>query len=389
MPRGEACYRLDIMQGPRSRGAARRRLLSALLGVAWLSGGCVHLMYPGRESPSLITTKTEDGWQLALHHYAPPSGLPRRAHPVILCHGAASNRHNFDLTERISLANYLGQLGFDVWVAELRGGGDSETPGWFSDKDWTFTFDDHVLYDAPAVIRAVQRETGAQQVHWVGFSMGGMIIFGYLGRVEEESIRSAAAIGSPPWVMDKPDAISKVRGTLTALDNIFDELPVGFFSKLLSPLAGYALVPEVYLVWNVDNMGVHAAQTAAANAVTNQSASVLTHVAKSQDSQNLRSHDELYDYTEALGDIDAPVLLVAGALDHVAPPATAMDAFQRLGSKHKELVVFSRANGHAHDYGHVDLLLGESAPIDVYPVIGTWLIRQDGDDPSPDTPQVP
>lgn len=343
-----------------------------------LQAGCVHLMYPARDAATeILYTTTDDGWELAVHHFAPAPGLPPRRHPVIICHGLASNKNNWDLTDRLSFPAYLTDLGFDVWGIELRGGGLSETPGWFSEKGWDFTFDDYVLHDIPAALALVREKTGAEQVHWIGHSMGGIVMYGYLQRVGDQHIRSAAAIGSPPWLLDHANPLNASYTWLPVLDFFFDEIPTGTLAQLLSPLAAYQIVPHTHIIWNRDNVSPQAARTAAANAVSNQSANVMVQLARTIEDHALRSFDGTYDYRAGLANITVPFFFGAGALDHLAPPAVVMDAYRHVSSEHKAVVVFSRANGFANDYGHVDLVVGESAPLDVFPVLSQWVIEHD------------
>ena len=123
--------------------------------------------------PRLYTTRTHDGWRLALHRYAPAA----RAHatPVMLCHGMGSNRWDMDGPGRLSLARYLVRRGYDVWVIELRGAGRSMRPHWWNDKRYDWRFEDYVQHDSRAALRTVLHETGARQVHWVGHSTSGFI----------------------------------------------------------------------------------------------------------------------------------------------------------------------------------------------------------------------
>jgi alpha-beta hydrolase superfamily lysophospholipase len=65
---------------------------------------------------------TDDGWRIALHRHR---GDGKRCHPVVCCHGLAANRVGFDVTPEHSLAHHLAARGYDVFVVELRGHGDS------------------------------------------------------------------------------------------------------------------------------------------------------------------------------------------------------------------------------------------------------------------------
>ena len=46
------------------------------------------------------------------------------------------------------------------------------------ERSWTV--DDLVHYDVPAILDYVERETGRDRVNWVGHSLGGMLVFPYL-----------------------------------------------------------------------------------------------------------------------------------------------------------------------------------------------------------------
>jgi len=138
----------------------------------------------------MFTTKTKDGWSLAIHHY-PPSGEPNQKPPVILCHGLNQNYLNWDLTPRLSFARYLADHGYDVWSVSLRGSGKSTKPGWvqflelnqlkpelldirqFDYSKFNWNMDDHITKDIPTLIQFVRNKTGSEELTWIGHSMGG------------------------------------------------------------------------------------------------------------------------------------------------------------------------------------------------------------------------
>ncbi|CAI7889528.1 unnamed protein product, partial [Closterium sp. NIES-54] len=72
--------------------------------------------------------ETSDGWRLALWRYLPSESVPRKAHPVLLLSGIATNALGYDLSQEVSLARHLADQGFDTWVLELRGAGLSQSP---------------------------------------------------------------------------------------------------------------------------------------------------------------------------------------------------------------------------------------------------------------------
>ncbi|RME28899.1 MAG: hypothetical protein D6798_01340 [Deltaproteobacteria bacterium] len=88
--------------------------------------------------------------------------------------------------------------------------------------------------------------------------------------------------------------------------------------------------------------------------------------------QGFRSADGAIDYAASLSTLDAPLLVIAGRGDRVAPPDRVAPYHDLAGSADKELVIASRANGFTHDYGHLDLAIGDSAAAEIYPRIIDW-----------------
>jgi hypothetical protein len=60
-------------------------------------------------------------------------------------------------------------------------------------------------------------------------------------------------------------------------------------------------------------------------------------------------------------------------LDALAPPQQVWPAFERPRSLIKRWVLFSRANGFAADYGHVDLCIGKHVKDDIYGALAEWV----------------
>ena len=354
---------------------------AALLGVSLGFGIVLFSSYYGFSSTNsradeIVYATTNDGWNLALHHY-PAQGERRGTYPVVVCHGIMSNRHNWDLLGERSFPEYISRQGYDTWLIELRGSGESDKPGWFGERKADYTFDDYVLRDVPAFLRYVTDVTGAPQVHWVGHSMGGMIIYAYLQRGDQELMRSVIAVGSPPLIGDGNELVNLSLPLVPVAERIYDELPSGLFTKATGALAFPALLPQMHLFWNYDNMNVEVARMAATHAVDNIPTSVLEQLTKGSEKGHLKSADGSYDYTLGLHKILVPFFLVAGASDQLAPPGILMGAYDRIGSARKRIEVLSEANGYEHDYGHVDLVLGESAPREVFPLLKEWIVEHD------------
>lgn len=350
---------------------------ACVLAAALASPGCLRWLYPATSHATEVHhVTTDDGWRLALHRFAPPPGAPARRHPLILCHGVMSNRFNWDLrADGFPLA--AARAGFDTWLVELRASGESARPGWLDDLRWDYTFDDYVLRDVPALIAYVRGQAGGARVLWVGHSMGTMVLYGYVERLGGDAVRGAVLVAPPLYVFDHNRRLSARVALLPLASGVLDRLPSGRSVGLAAPWAYPPVIDDERLIWSYDDMRPEVARAAAANAVDDISIRVVEQLAESHGKGRFLSADGAHDYTAALASVEVPLLFVAGALDQLAPPSQALEAHARVGSKDKRIVIFSRANGYSHDYGHVDLVLGEHAAAEVFPELIRWLAARD------------
>ncbi|KAK3932485.1 Gastric triacylglycerol lipase [Frankliniella fusca] len=107
--------------------------------------------------------------------------LPGQKPVVILAHPLLSSSSDWIiLGPGKALAYLLADEGFDVWMMNVRGNTHSLNHTTLSPKSpafWDFTYHEHATQDMPALIEYVIRETGEQQLQYVGFSMGTTIMF--------------------------------------------------------------------------------------------------------------------------------------------------------------------------------------------------------------------
>ena len=60
--------------------------------------------------------------------------------------------------------------------------------------DGTWNVDEMALYDVPAILDYVKKETGQDRVNWVGHSLGGMLLFSFL-EISPDAGRIANFVG--------------------------------------------------------------------------------------------------------------------------------------------------------------------------------------------------
>lgn len=309
---------------------------------------------------------TPDNIQLALFRYLPKGDNPH-ARPVLFCHGLGANMHNFDLTERYSLARYMADSGYDSWILNLRG---ADVPGIIKYRDWNFNFDDFVKKDIPSAVGHILGKTRADKLFWIGHSMGGMLLYAYLLTGGDSALEAGAAIGSPVrFVNPKEDlpGIIKLRGLLNHIKRVHADVIIRF----LTPLTGVLNTSFMKSQMNVHNVDPQIIRLGQNNAITPVSSKLLAQFADWIEKHDLTLSDG-FRITENLGRIVTPLLVIAGKKDRLSPVAGTVYAYEHIGSTDKTYVELSEENGFSADYGHIDMVLGKHAPDEVYPLIREW-----------------
>jgi len=335
---------------------------------------------------------------LALRRYRPKQPAHDKE-PVILCHGLSYNLLFWDLDDEVSLPRYLAKAGYDVWSLSLRGACPSSQPlssalrklGHFHLEpellrtlqkrlrdlkmtDWSV--DDHISYDVGGAIQFVLKKTRHKKVHWIGHSMGGMVMFGYLGRYGVKSaqqIKSFVAVSVPMAIfrpLSKPFAF--LLESEAALD-MGSRLVGSSAPAVAGTIFGDTNTPMDKLFYNGKNMDdaiIRKLFRIAQEEISPSQLKQLLNMARTERFLSLKGN---IDYTEQLSLITTPTCFLVGTVDNMATPGAVRFAYRQIMSQDKEFHLFGRVNSHRNDYGHDDIVLGEHAQQEVYPVILEWL----------------
>ena len=321
--------------------------------------------------------RTHDDWRLACYRY------PRRTNraPVLLIHGLGTNRYDMDFPDsRLSLAKYLHRRGYDVWVLELRGAGKSQPLSLWRRIGGairpTWTFDDHVFGDIPCFLKHIHAETGRRAFHWVGHSLGGSLIYAAVQTLGNRVCKSAVTIASAMNSKAKP-------GFARLLIRIEDKLlqwvpliPGKYLSSCSYPAVGLIAPILDNFYYSLDNIERKTLRKASQVAVENISVPLFLQLHRWYRENDFSSLERHVSY-HSLQDIKAPWLVLAGSVDGMAPLPDVYFGFDQIQSKQKKFIVFGKEFGHKADYGHLDLVLGRYAPMEVYPQIAGWLNEHD------------
>ncbi|GAA5897401.1 uncharacterized protein JCM6883_006688 [Sporobolomyces salmoneus] len=129
-----------------------------------------------------LDVETEDGFVLRVHHLISKKH-EKRGHPVILQHGILSNSVTYMVNEERSLAFWLLEQGYDVYLGNIRT--NFKMPHrHFPRSDpryWSWDVKDIGMYDVPAIVEFVLKETGIKPT-WIGHSQGASTMFLALSR---------------------------------------------------------------------------------------------------------------------------------------------------------------------------------------------------------------
>ncbi len=313
--------------------------------------------------------RTEDGWRLAAVRYrAAADGPATGGDPVLLVHGIAANRYNFDLTDDVSLARYLAARGHDVWVVELRGRGMSTRPRLFSGLRYDWSFDEYAERDLPAAAATVLRATGARKLHLVGFSTGALASYAWLSDPHRTvEVASLVSLGGPTSFKRTGRALSgRIIRMLRFLRH-------RWLMRVMAPVSGYWHPSPLQIIHNPENSDGKIQRRAMVNMIANFSRNELLQYSDWIMNDTFRSIDHRRDYRAELPRITTPALFLAGTRDALAPPDAVKITHDAIAAVDKQFQILSRAQGLRVNYGHYDMLIGREAPTEVYPMVARWI----------------
>jgi len=308
----------------------------------------------GAIDTDIITT---DGASIALHHH------PGDGEPVLIVHGISSNHVCWDLSAETSLATYLSGVGFDPWLLDLRGHGNSSPSG-------PTPIDTYGEEDVAAAVRYIREATGFEKVHYVGHSMAGNVVMAYLTseNTGENHIDRMVLAGTP---FDFSDAEPLLYNGLHAgafAAKILGRLPTPFAASF-HPFIPDVLPIDILFFNDIDNPA-----TMYENVVSPINPAELSQFADATSGLFSKWGSETL-VTDQMSEITTPTLVVAGRADRIAPVDRVYTTYSAIGSEEKEFMILGVSTGFSVDYGHLDLTTGDHTSSELYPIIEEWLSR--------------
>lgn len=322
-------------------------------------------MYPERiRTNEKHYVTTSDLWQIRLcrHRAGRIQG-----EPVLLVHGFCSNQTLFAEPPQQCLVDYLVNRGFDCWCVELRGTRSSRVP--FGQDLDAVCMEDYLLKDLPAAVKHIQRITGHAQVHWVGHSMGGTLLYAYAQYHGTEAVASGVTLGSPVDASGRDGLHFPNVSTRFAR---FWPSGAAYLFRAYVPL-GIKLGFGSWISANFDNLASGAGTHLFFNMFERPSTRALEQIIALLSQESYTFMDGKLDLREGFKSMELPLLLFCGQKDPFLTVRSAQDLAACLPRRQHMLRVLSVNHGCTADYAHIDLLVGKDAARDVFEPIADWM----------------
>jgi pimeloyl-ACP methyl ester carboxylesterase len=278
--------------------------------------------------------------QLHLRHiWKVPNGVP-----IFMLHGAIENGRIFYTQTGKGLACYLAEQGFDVYVADLRGRGQS-TPK--IDAKSTHGQLEAITEDIPAFLEYIV-ERSQQKVHLIAHSWGGVLLASCLVRYPDilAQVRSQTCFGT------------KRRVTVKSVEKL---LKVNlFWNKVAPKVAKY--------------QGFLDAKKHGFGADNETKKSLEQSIAWVKPGAWIDPEDN-FNYQQAAENINwPPTWHFTGVNDRVLGHQQDVKLFINESSNHRaKFSVLSKSAGYGLDYDHINILTHKHAVADHFPELASWL----------------
>jgi polyhydroxyalkanoate synthase len=319
--------------------------------------------------------QTADGWTISVFRYLPPSEPVVGRPPVILGHGLMMNRASWALSPEGSMIEALRGRGHDVFAVEYRGSRSSRRPADHpAEKHWDYSVDEIAYHDLPAVIDGVCALVGSDRVNWIGHSMGGILIYLYAARFGSRRLGRVVTLGSPVLFAEMLGlAPARLFRALTPWRKVFRArhafLPVLPLALLLPGLV-------LRLGANPRNFSVRAGLCLIRGAVEDLSTQLLDwFLNRDPAGETLSMVSSDGPQGDVLASFQAPLLVVAGSKDLLAPPAAVRPAYEHAASGEKRYLLLDGQSGPegAPPFGHSDMPSSAASVRHLVPVLAEWL----------------
>ncbi|NXQ83238.1 LIPM Lipase, partial [Nyctibius grandis] len=341
--------------------------------------------YPSEEYNVL----TDDGYILSLNRIPGSKGDTGHSGfrlPVLIVHGFSLDGGDWvDNLPNGSLGFILADAGYDVWIGNSRGNSWSRRHLNLSvdqEEFWDFSFHEMAVYDLPAMVGFILKQTGQEKLFYVGHAQGstvGFIAFSSMPQLAEK-IKLFFALaplytfqhvkGPVLKIAFLPDAVLKTIFGTKQLTLVGRKERATLAKKCSNLLTAEVCENEIFLIggYNTKNLNVSRLDVYLAHFPDYTSVKTLLHWGQTAKTGEFKQFDygeknqEKYNQATPplyrIEDMMVPTALWSGGEDWVNPPPET----QRLLPRITNLV----RHEHFPDWNHFDHHWGQDAPQRIY-----------------------
>ena len=313
-------------------------------------------------------SQTDDGWEIPIWRYPAPE--KSKGLPAMLIHGYPGDHRSFDSASgKPGLAPFLRDQGREVWVVEYRTMGESKCREGKADHEWRI---EDYLKDVCVAIEKMNTVLGSQRFHVAGHSFGGFLVHHLLLTHFIGQLASAATLAAPSFAALP---LGRIEPYAPFILRSFGSLPVGALRNLLiPPLMGLSFLSRFRPGLHVLGMPPHVAGYLLDKTISKAVTGIMKQYAgwiKDGEASTKYGHLE-----QSLPQISLPFLGVSGVRDPMGEKAF-RHIVETIGSRDKRFVLAGKKTGFSRNYGHVNLVLGATARLEIYPILGEWMQQYD------------
>lgn len=264
---------------------------------------------------------------------------------VLMSHGAMEDgRIFYSLKKWKGLAPFLAKQGYDVFVMDGRGKGESAPS---IERGMNYSQMEHICNDMHTVIKYVSNESKVDKFHFVGHSWGGVLQLAYYARFHKEiNLKSMVFFGSKRRI-----SIKSWKKFLHV------DLVWNFVGYFLGGIYGYAPFKKLKI------------------GSENEPNIFFREMNKWVYSKNWIDIDG-FNYKKHLEEMDMPpALYMTGIKDDIlGNPIDVKLLMSETGNqKGSKFLLLSKSNGNLNDYGHIDILTHKDAVEDQFLEALLWM----------------
>jgi polyhydroxyalkanoate synthase len=340
---------------------AQRALLGFLNGVDWLLRDPKQVV--GRTPYDVVYERGK--LQVRRYHHAHADLKPHYDLPVLLLPPLMVKPFIFDLVPGRSLVRYLLDRGFAVYLVDF---GEPDA------ADSYVTLDHYVLDWIPTAIRRVNAAMGSRELSLLGYCMGGLFAFMYLGVSRDRSVRNLVTIGAPIDVSKMglfAWAAKMGGGQMEFLAKRVGNVPGGLSSavfRLMTPAKNITRYADLFMnMWDREYVNGFDAMNQWVSQFIDYPQGAFLQFTRDfmQKNQLVRGKMRFGGKVAHLEHVRANLLAFAGRTDSIAPPAAVRAQVDAVGSAD---VTYRLSPG-----GHMGLFAGATAPKHVWQPAAEWL----------------